>query len=190
MLEKPMRGRNPATSPFTGALIMAALAVFTLSGCATSSGQSSISASTAPLIADGQRTRIYKARAFIFTASPSPALNEKRFKVEVDITIRGDVKSYKFKNDFGADPKANTVSQVAFSGQSAGFGIYDHAGGKLAEHTNGKVSGPAAVFEIKNQGGTTNIRWFFSSDSAVSIIETVSPDGRLAYSEVTMYTAQ
>lgn len=185
-----MRGRNPATRPFTGALIMAALAVFTLSGCATPSGQSSTSPATAPLVSDGQRTRVYKARAFIFTAAPSPVLNEKRFKVEVDITIRGDIKSYKFKNDFGADPKANTVSQVAFSGQSAGFGIYDHAGGKLAEYTNGKVSGPAAVFEVKNQGGTTNIRWFFSLDSVVSIIEAVSPDGRLVYSEVTTYAAQ
>ena len=176
--------------PFGKSIAISLLAIFTLSGCATSSDQSSISPAVAPLAADGQRTRVYKARAFIFTAGPSPVISEKRFKVEVEINIKGDLRSYKFKNDFGGAAKANTVSQVAFSGQSAGFGIYDHAGGKLAEYTNGKASGPAAVFEIKNQGGTTNIRWLFSADSAISIIEAISTDGRLAYSEVTMYTAQ
>lgn len=176
--------------PFGKPIATFLLALFALSGCATSSEQASISPSAAPLVSEGQRTRVYKARAFIFTAAPSPAVSEKRFKVEVDINIKGDIKSYKLKNDFGGDPKANTVSQVAFSGQSAGFGIYDHTGGKLAEYTNGKASGPAAVFEIKNQGGTTNIRWLFSADSAISIIEAISTDGRLAYSEVTMYAAQ
>jgi hypothetical protein len=117
-------------------------------------------------------------------------MNEKRFKAEVEVNIRGDIRSYKFKNDFGGDPKANTVAQVALSGSSAGFGVYDHAGGKLAEYTNGRASGPAATFEIKTQGGTANIRWLFGSDSAVSIIESVNTDGRLGYSEVTTYTAQ
>lgn len=177
-------------SPFGKLIAASLLALFTISGCATSSEQSSISPAVSPLMADGQRAKVYKARAFIFTAAPSPVISEKRFKVEVDINVKGDIKSYKFKNDFGGAPKANTVSQVAFSGQSAGFGIYDHAGGKLAEYTNGKASGPVAVFEIKNQGGTTNIRWLFSADSAVSIIEAISPDGRLIYSEVTMYAAQ
>jgi hypothetical protein len=179
------------THLFIGRSITAvSLIIFTLSGCATEPRQPSSTGSAAPLNSDGQRTRAYKARAFIFTATPSPVMSEKRFKVEVEVNIRGDIRSYKFKNDFGGDPKANTTSQVAFSGQSAGFGIYDHAGAKLAEYTNGKASGPSAVFEIKTQGGATNIRWLFASDSVVSIIEAVSPDGRLAYSEVTVYAPQ
>lgn len=179
------------TYPFIGRSIIAvSLAIFTFSGCATAPSQSSAGGATAPLVSDGQRTRVYKARAFIFTATPAPTVSEKRFKVEVDINIRGDIRSYKFKNDFGGDPKANTVAQVAFSGPSAGFGIYDHTGAKLAEYTNGKASGPSAVFEIKTQGGTTNIRWLFAADSVVSIIEAISTDGRLAYSEATMYTPQ
>lgn len=179
------------TYPFiVRSIIAISLVIFTLSGCATAPSQSSAGVTITPLLSDGQRTRIYKARTFIFTASPAPIVSEKRFKSEVDINIRGDVRSYKFKNDFGGDPKANTVAQVAFSGSSAGFGIYDHAGATLAEYTNGKAAGPAAVFEIKTQGGTTNIRWLFSSDSVVSVIEAVNPDGRLAYSEATMYTPQ
>lgn len=179
------------TNPFIGRSIIAVvLALFTLSGCATPSGKSSVSTPSAPLVSDGQRTRVYKARSLIFTATPSPVVNEKRFRAEVDVNIKGDIRSYKFKNDFGGDPKANTVAQVAFSGASAGFGIYDHAGAKLAEYTNGRASGPVAAFEVKTQGGTANIRWLFGSDSAVSIIESINTDGRLGYSEVTTYTPQ
>jgi hypothetical protein len=179
------------THPFIGRLIIVvALAVFTFSGCATTSGQSPISSALSPLISDGQRTRVYKARSLIFTSAPAPVMNEKRFRAEVEINIKGDIRSYKFKNDFGGDPKANTVAQVAFSGSSAGFGVYDHSGNKLVEYTNGRTSGPVAAFEIKTQGGTANIRWLFASDSAVSIIESVNNDGRLGYSEVTTYTAQ
>jgi len=179
------------THPFIGSSIIAvALAASTISGCATTSGPSSVSSAVAPLVSEGQRTRVYKARSLIFSATPSPVMNEKRFRAEVEVNIRGDIRSYKFKNDFGGDPKANTVAQIALSGSSAGFGVYDHAGGKLAEYTNGRASGPVATFEIKTQGGTANIRWLFGSDSAVSIIESVNPDGRLGYSEVTTYTLQ
>lgn len=139
---------------------------------------------------DGKRTKQYRAKSIIYSASPSAMTIEKKFSSSVEINVASGVRSFYFRNDFGGDKKANTSAQVALSGQSAGFAVYDYAGTRLVEYTNGRNTGPAALFEIKSPNGLTRIRWFFGTQDIVSIVESYGMDGALAYSETTYYAPQ
>lgn len=168
---------------------LAATAAIIISGCATmKTAEQGIY--TSALYAEGARTRSYKAQTQIYSRSPEPAVAERKFRGDVEINVKGGVRSYKFSNDFGADPKANTVVTVALSGASAGFSVFSGAGAKLVEQTNGKSSGGAALFDTRSKDSYSQVKWYFGPSSVSSVIEAYGQDGKLVYSEVTSYTLQ
>ncbi|MBI5815096.1 MAG: hypothetical protein HZB29_05745 [Nitrospinae bacterium] len=162
-----------------------------ITGCASGgSGSKGDSGKTSTLHSDGTRNRTYTARTILFSTGPTPVAQERKFTGDLEINVKGGIRSYKFRNDFGGDAKANTTVMVAISGGGAGFSVQDGAGAKLTEQTNGKAYGMAVLFQNKSNTGTNQIKWFFGETLISSVIEGYSQDGTMVYSEVTAYIVQ
>lgn len=157
-----------------------------LGGCATS--YEVHEGKTVLLRSEGVRQRSFNATSVVYAFSPAPSVSQSRFKSDVEINVRGEVKSFRFTNHIGKGEKARkNVVMVALSGREGGFGIYDESGAILAEYPKGKVMGNAAMFEMKTDKGKLVARWLFAENTIASVIESYGSDGALLYSEITIY---
>lgn len=167
----------------TAALMTAALAA----GCASAThgadrGREGV------LRSEGFRVLKLDAESVVFNAAGTGAVTSKSFTSEVEVNVHGDIRSYKFTNTVKAGDKSRTTTVlVAISGMEGGVGFYGEDGSTLAEYPKGRLHGDALIFDIKRDGGSGAMKWLFGRETIASVIESFDREGKLVYSEVTVY---
>lgn len=167
--------------------LLTALSV--MGGCATG-GSVALKEGDSLLLSSGVRNARFSGQSIIYNRTPAPVIIERKFVSAVEISVRGNIRSYRFKNHFAKDTNlADTEVVVAISGNTGGFGVYDSKGSRLAEYAKGIVSGNALMFENKTSQGSLVIKWYFGDTVIGSVIESFDTKGNLMSSEMTTYRA-
>lgn len=149
----------------------------------------SVSSDRNALTTYGSRVVAFTAKSMVFSGGKVPTVVQKSLKGTLAITIRAEVKSYRFKIKFDDKPGDEIEVLVAISGQTAGFGVYSK-GATLTEYPQGTVLGNAVFFESKTENGSSNVTWLLGGNVLSSVIEARTAKGKITYSEVTTYTLQ
>lgn len=159
------------------------ISIFGASGCATSS---SIDGMDKLSLRAGETTINYKAHTINFNGV-SPGIVEQEYKSIVKISVRSQIRSYRFSNYLSGRKEPDVVVVLAISGRTAGLAIYDGAGAQLAEYSRGRVRNDSVIFEMATQNGVIRIKWFLGKRTIFSIFDSYDKKDRLATSEMTFY---
>ncbi|MBI4829032.1 MAG: hypothetical protein HY804_09530 [Nitrospinae bacterium] len=134
---------------------MAAITLLTMTAaCAT--GASRESGDLLPL-----EERSLSVHTIYYRAAPAPRVWEKKFTSKVEISRRGEVRSYRFFNFVEGTGKPPLTVTLALSGAVAGLAIYGANGAPLAEYI-----GPEVI---------------------TSLVQSYDAAGTMVYSEITWY---
>jgi len=159
------------------------IAVLLTSACATSSSENGADSS---LLKDGAVTRIYKAYTLNFNGA-GPGIVEQEFNSKVEMSVRSQMRSYRFSNFISGRKEPDVVVVLAISGRAAGLAIYDASGNKLAEYTRGRARNDSVFFKVVSKKGVARIKWFLGNTTIISAFESYDNKGQLGASEMTFY---
>lgn len=137
--------------------------------------------------APSQEERSLSVHTIYFRAAPAPQVWEKKFTSKLEISRRGDVRSYRFYNFVEGTGKPPLTVTLALSGAVAGLAIYDANGAPLAEYPQGAARGNTASFTAKLTEGRAEIRWFIGPEVIASQVQSYDNAGTLVYSEISWY---
>lgn len=160
---------------------MAAITLLTMTAaCATDASRES--GDTLPL-----EERSLSVHTIYYRAAPAPQVWEKKFTSKVEISRRGEVRSYRFFNFVEGTGKPPLTVTLALSGAVAGLAIYGANGAPLAEYPQGAARGDTASFAAKLNEGRAEIRWFIGPEVITSLVQSYDAAGTMVYSEITWY---
>ena len=134
--------------------------------------------------------RALTVHTIYYRAAPAPSVWEKKFTSKVEISRRGEVRSYRFLNFVEGTAKPPLTVTLAFSGPAAGLAIYGPDGAPLAEYPQGAARGDTALFSTKLAEGRSEIRWFIGPEVITSLVQSYDSAGTLVYSEITWYRSR
>jgi len=154
-----------------------------MSSCSTSSSKDKANPYA---VEDGEFTKIYKAYTMNFNGS-GPGVVEQEYKSIVEISVRSQIRSYRFSNYISGKKKPDVVVVLAIAGRTAGLAIYDGSGNILAEYSRGRARSDSVFFDLTSKKGVSRIKWFLGTHTILSAFESYDNKGRLGASEITFY---
>lgn len=159
------------------------ICVIAVAGCASSPSADS---SDPFSLKQGKHTKIYRAHTLNYNGVSSGVV-EQDYKSVVEISMRSQIRSYRFSNYVTGRKEPDVVVVLAISGRTAGLIIYDGSGRTLAQYSRGKARNDSVFFEEAGEKGVIRIKWYIGNKTIYSIFESYDNKNQLGASEVTFY---